>query len=120
MKLEDEKRFALLAAILDLGGKGSKAEVLDRVAASGYLRFLPREMETMPTRDEVRWRNDLAYVRKHLVQRQYLKGMTHNSWEISERGNEYFKRLCANVSAERSFHKLAPEGIARARATTDS
>jgi hypothetical protein len=72
VKLEDEKRFALLASILDLGGTGRKFEVLDNIQARNYLKLDSHDRELMPSRNEPYWRNDIAYVRKHLAVERHL------------------------------------------------
>ena len=114
MTEEEEKRFALLASVLDIGGHGKKHEVLDNIAAKGYLKLDAHDLEEMPNRNELFWRNDIAYVRHHLVGQHYLDGGRHNNWEITTNGRSYFQRLATTVCAERFFHKLTPLAVKRA------
>jgi hypothetical protein len=93
MTLEEEKRFALLASVLDLGGHGRKDQVLDNIESKGYLRFDDHDLQDMPNRNELFWRNDLAYIRKHLVVNRHFDGSRFNNWEITEKGRNYFMSL---------------------------
>lgn len=115
MKGEEEDRFVVLAAVIALGGKGRKSEVLDWVAANGCLRLNEHDREPMGSRDEPYWRNALAFTRKHLVQKGYLSGVQHNQWQIIDAGRVYFQRLCTTIVNERFFERLAAEGVAHAR-----
>ena len=112
MKVEQEKRFALLASLVDLGSVAKKHEALDNIHARDYLILTSEDLAVMPSRRESRWRNDLAFVRKHLVMLGYLNGSRFNQWEITSKGRDYFERLCETVLAEHASHwpfqKLTP------------
>ena len=114
MTVEEEKRFVLLASVLDLGGRGRKHEILDNIEAKGYLKLDAHDLETMLNRNELYWRNDIAYIRKHLVAHRYLDGARFNNWEITPHGESYFRRLSANVTAERYLRKLTAAAVRRA------
>jgi hypothetical protein len=114
MNTEEEKRFVLLASVLDLGGRGQKHEVLDNIEAKGYLKLNDHDLKSMPTRNELYWRNDVAYVRKHLVANRYLDGARFNNWEITSKGQSYFHQLSAIVVAQRHFTKLTAAAVGRA------
>lgn len=114
MTVEEEQRFALLASVLDLGGRGRKQEVLDNIEAKGYLKFDERDLRTMANRDELYWRNNIAFVRKHLVGSHHLDGGRFNNWEITASGQSYFQSLSSTVIAERFFRKLTPAAVQRA------
>jgi len=114
MSIEEEKRFVLLASLLDLGGHGRKHEVLDNIEAKGYLKLNDHDLEDMPSRNELYWRNDVAYVRKHLVANRCLDGARFNNWEITPKGQSYFRQLSATVVAERFLHKLTLAAVRRA------
>ena len=86
MTLEEEKRFVLLASALDLGGRGQKHEVLDNIESKGYLRFDAHDLEDMPNRNELFWRNDLAYIRKHLVVNRHFDGARFEQRVMLQRG----------------------------------
>jgi hypothetical protein len=114
MTLEEEKRFVLLASVLDLGGHAQKHDVLDNVAAKGYMKLNADDLAEMQNRAELRWRNDLAFIRKHLVTGRYLDGSRFDNWEITRKGREYFESLCATVLSQRFFQKLSAAAVSRA------
>lgn len=100
MNLEDEKRLALLAAILHLGGAAPKSRALDTVEALGLVRLFERDREVMERRNELRWRNDLAFIRKHLVDAHYLSDTHHNQWAVTEAGRKYALDLAGRAATE--------------------
>lgn len=102
MTLEEEKRLALLAAIIKLGGSGKKSAVLDKVENLKLLNLSNRDLEVMESRNEVRWRNDLAFTRKHLVQEKYLDDKVRDDWKITERGRSYASKLVIESKAQPS------------------
>jgi hypothetical protein len=114
MTLEEEKRYVLLASSLDVGGKAKKHEALDNIEAKGYLKLNASDLERMPNRHELYWRNDLAYIRKHVVMGRYLDGSRFNNWEITQKGRDYFRVLSATILGERHLRKLSPAAVRRA------
>lgn len=62
MTNEEEKRLILLAAIISIGGNGSKKQVLDEVERAGLMKFSLHDLQTRASRNELVWRNDLAYI----------------------------------------------------------
>ena len=59
---EREKSLALLLSIVDLGGGGTKKQVLDNIEGRGYISFDDRDLEMKTNRSELVWRNNLAYI----------------------------------------------------------
>lgn len=102
MTLEDEKRLALLAAILHLGGGAAKSRVLDTLDELNVLHLTDVDRISLTTRREEHWRNDLAYVRQHLVDAGYLSDAYHNHWTITDSGRTYARQLAARVTSSRS------------------
>lgn len=111
MTAEEEKRLVLLAAIVRLGGAGSKSQVLDEIEKAKLLKLSPSDLELMRSRNEVKWRNDLAYVRKHLVTERCLSDSSWNSWQITEHGKSHFSLLASWASTQKQFRHLNPEVI---------
>jgi len=87
---EEEKRLLVLLVILELGGRSTKGAVLDRIYSEGYIDLAPKDLEIMASRDEEVWRNNIAYVRHHLVQEGYMDGSQKDNWEITPKGKQYF------------------------------
>ena len=67
MTLEDEKRLSLLAAILHLGGHAPKGRVLDTIEELDLVKLDERDRELLPSRNEERWRNGLAFIRSQFI-----------------------------------------------------
>lgn len=108
MAVERLRRLALLSAMRSLGGGGTKAQVLDAVEAQGLLSFDERDLETMSSRDEIRWRNDLAFVRKHLVLEGYVSDHRRNEWRITAQGVKYLEALERSRPVMRAATPHAP------------
>ncbi|MBV6446459.1 HNH endonuclease [Nitrosomonas sp.] len=111
MTAEDEKRLILLAAIISVGGSGSKKKVLDEVQHAGLMKFSPYDLQTRASRNELNWRNDLAYIRDHLVKEGHVSSAQWNSWTLTEKGKEYFASLAARLVSQRHFQHFNQETI---------
>jgi hypothetical protein len=96
MTTEDEKQLIVLAAILLIGGNGSKQEVLDAVEESSLMKFAPDNLKIRPTRNELVWRNDLAFIRSHLVKDGCISGQ-RDSWAITAKGKVRASSLLAKI-----------------------
>ena len=114
LTLEKEKRFALLASVDDFGGSATKSAILDNIQNRGYLQLNERDISIMPSRNEPFWRNNMAFVRKHLVQNRTLSAAMFNRWEITARGRAYLNALAAEVTGAPQHRILASQGLQRA------
>ncbi|MEA4826910.1 MAG: hypothetical protein VB130_09785 [Clostridium sp.] len=65
ISLFKEKSFSILMSIYDIGGSGSKKSVLDNINGKGYIEFNDLDLEVKKNRNELYWRNDLAFIRKN-------------------------------------------------------
>lgn len=110
-----EKEYVVLISIVDIGGKGSKREVLDNINEKKYMNFSEEDLKIKNNRNEIKWRNDLAFTRKHLQTKDYIDGSEKNNWKITDKGMEYLfaltERLINNTS---SFIKLTEVSTIRA------
>lgn len=111
MTAEDEKRLILLTAIIRLGGSESKAQVLDEVERTGIMKFSPHDLQYRRTRNELNWRNDLAYIRDHLINEGYLSSAKWNTWAITESGKKHFASLAAQLAAQRQFQHFNADAM---------
>ena len=91
--LEIQKRLAVLVSIVDLGGNGTKKDVLDNLRDKNYIKISEDDKKIMGGRPEERWRNDFAFIRKHLVTERYIDDAEYNNWEITQQGKEYLREL---------------------------
>lgn len=105
MTAEQEKRLILLTAIVNLGGGGSKNAVLDEVERLNLLKLVPADREVMVSRNELRWRNNLAFIRKHLVMEGLMSDISRDSWAITESGKVYLRRLKSVASMEGEYFR---------------
>lgn len=119
MNLELEKRMVLLTSILDLNGKGTKKKVLDNIENKQFYKINHSDEKTMTSRDEEVWRNDLAFIRHHLVLEKYLDGSKRDNWEITQKGRTYFQSLVKEVLVCRNFKKLTNVALGRAKELTE-
>ncbi|HYV39471.1 MAG TPA: winged helix-turn-helix domain-containing protein [Gemmataceae bacterium] len=110
-KSEQEKRVLILLAVLELGGRATKRAVLDHIYSNEYADLTPRDLEKMASRDEEVWRNDLAYIRKHLVQFGYLDGSEKDNWQITPKGTQHFLKLVKKTSAFPLWTKLTKRAL---------
>ena len=110
MTSEEEKRLILLSAVTRLGGTGTKKQVLDEVAQASLMQFSDPDLQVMKSRNELKWRNDLAYVRKHLITEGYLNS-AWNNWQITEQGKSYFASLVSRTSSQQQFRHINPEAV---------
>jgi len=53
----------------------------------------------MRNRKELKWRNDLAFVRKHLVQEGYVSDAHYDDWALTEKGKAYARQLAQRAAA---------------------
>jgi len=109
MIAEDEKRLVLLAAIIQLGGSGSKKQVLDEIERASFMKFSPHDLQFRKTRKELNWRNDLAYIKDHLTNEGHLLSAQWNTWAITEKGKGHFASLASRLTSQRQFQHFNPE-----------
>lgn len=110
MTSEEEKRLLLLAAIIRIGGSGTKKRVLDEIANAALMDFSDYDLQSGRTRNELNWRNDLAYIRDHLVRHGYV-GEEWNNWSITERGFKYFESLASAASSQKGFQHIKDQAL---------
>jgi 5-methylcytosine-specific restriction protein A len=116
MNLRDEKSFALLASIKDIGGSGTKKQVLDNIELQGYIVLTPADLRLKSNRNELHWRNDLAFVRKNLADRKLVDDSIRDTWAITDEGTAYLHELADKVMAASStstLRKLTNHAVVR-------
>lgn len=87
---EDHFRRPILEALVELGGKASIREVLDRVEKKMAGKLTKYDLEPLPSdRKTVRWRNAAQWCRNSLVREGLMKADSpYGIWEISESGRK--------------------------------
>lgn len=111
-----EKRFVVLASIVDLGGTATKKAVLDNIDKNQYMSFSTDDLRMKTNRKELHWRNDLAYVRKGLADAGYIDDSTYDQWKITDSGLRYLETLSDILldAEEDGYQKLTSSAIQRA------
>jgi hypothetical protein len=111
---DQEIRLIILLSIMDLGGKGTKAQVLDNIVSKNYWSFSEYDTEVLQTREEERWRNKFAFVRDDLKNEGYLDGSIRNIWALTSSSESYAKKLVSILKASGRTRKLKETGARRA------
>ena len=85
---EDAFRVPLLQALVQLGGSGPVADVLDRVGVSMKSELNVYDRECLAsTANQARWRNTAQWARNAMVRENLMSSNSpHGLWEITEQG----------------------------------
>lgn len=106
MKREEQSRFLILHALRFLGGSATKKEVLDCIQENSWLNYIDFDLETLSTRKEIRWRNEFAFVRQHLVQEGYLSNESNRLWEFTAAGSLYLDHLFSIAKSNENLSRI--------------
>ena len=93
------------------GGSGSKQDVLDTVESAGLMALTERDRAMLRTRNEPTWRNDLAFVRSHLVEAGCIVNR-RDSWEITPEGRQVAADLAMMAKSQGELRRLGPTALA--------
>ncbi|SKC09541.1 HNH endonuclease [Lachnospiraceae bacterium] len=105
MSLENEKRYLLLLSSYQLSKNNpapTKAQVLDNIEDNGWIILTEIDKQKKQNRNELVWRNDLAFVRKHLAQNGWYNTSENNNWGITIEGKKYLNELHKIISLDLS------------------
>jgi predicted HNH restriction endonuclease len=80
----------ILHSIIEQNGKVNKKSVLDFLETNNLIHLSDSDKEILESRNEIKWRNELAFVRQHLVKDAYLNNLERSFWEITQKGRRYF------------------------------
>lgn len=84
----------LLQALVDLGGGAPMGKVLDRVYELVKHRLKPKDLETVPSGGDLRWRIATMWMRYNLKRQGYIKSNSPKGiWEITDAGRAYLQQL---------------------------
>ena len=109
MTSEKEKRFLLLLSSTLCGVGASKSDVLNYISANEWLILSEKNKLVKHNRNELVWRNDLAFVRKHLAQEGLFVDGIRNNWSITDSGKLYLKELMQEVLNTANLSKISPK-----------
>lgn len=111
MTSEKEKRLLLLLSIVYLGGSGTKKKVLDTIENKSWIKLSLDSKEIMHTRNEPKWRNNLAFIRQHLVNDYCISDLIRDDWRITKNGEKHFDELCLEALSTVSFKHLSNQAF---------
>lgn len=94
MNKELENRLLILYAVLNLGSISNKKDVLDFLENQDLIILTDKDKAILKSRNEVKWRNELAYVRYHLVE---LLALYQEDWAITVSGIRYYNLLIVEL-----------------------
>jgi hypothetical protein len=89
---EDAFRIPILETLVEMGGAGKTADVLDRVGEilKGELKDV--DYEPLPSSGMLRWRNTTQWARNAMVNEGLMKDDSPRGvWEIDEAGRAYLE-----------------------------
>jgi len=96
MGLDKEEEIAVLYALYQCGGKGSKACIIFYVTENHLLKAREGD-ESVRTTGETSFENDLAWARENLKGKGELPMPKHGIWQITEKGRERLFRVANAV-----------------------
>jgi intein/homing endonuclease len=87
-----EYRIPILQVLIDLEGRGTAKEILERVYKKMKDVLNSVDLETLPSGRDFRWRNTTMWERNTMVNEGLLeKDSPRGIWEITEKGKIYLK-----------------------------
>lgn len=106
MNIEQQNRFLILFALVNLNNSATKAQTLDFLIENDLILLDEYDLKILNSRNEEKWRNELAYVRSHLVNDRYISNNSKGIWEITEDGLRYYKELSNVVFQSSSLPRI--------------
>ncbi len=93
-----------LQALVDLGGKARRDEVVELVGKKMQGVLTPDDQGMLPSGIEVRWKNRVAWQRENMKRLGLLRDDSPQGiWEVTETGRQWL----ADASSQRFFYTLA-------------
>lgn len=105
----------MLMSSYTIGTDVTKNKVLDTIEKNGWVTLSTNDLKVKHNRNELVWRNDFAFVRKHLEQNGYYISGIKNDWSLTEKGINELKHLCNEVIVETHFSKISNAAINNAK-----
>ena len=106
-----KKEAALLLALAELGGQGTKRVTLDHIESNAWYSVSAEETQPARGRKEPRWRNRFAYIVKTLKgpNRAEVDGPTWGQWAITARGQaKLLETVTALLKEQAEGHSIEP------------
>lgn len=107
MTKETQCRFVVLLSAYVNQNNCTKKAVLDYIDRMHWLNLTECDLQIIPAIGELKWRNQLAFTRKHLVMEGYLSKERKDWWKITESGIQQLSALLEELKI--SEHPLIAE-----------
>jgi hypothetical protein len=89
----------ILETLIELGGRGSREQVIERVGEKLDSTLTAADWEILPSGLDVRWKNRVAWQRLNMVKRGFLRADSPRGiWEITEGGRNWVAQRNIQVS----------------------
>lgn len=86
-------RMPILRALDEMGGRGTTADVVDRVGEMMEDQFTEWDRRMLPSGYDIRWRNKAQWARNAMVKEGLLASDSpRGTWEITEKGREMLRK----------------------------
>jgi predicted HNH restriction endonuclease len=109
---EQENRFLILFALNTLGRVSTKKEVLDHIEINGWIKLSNQDIAILGSRNEPKWRNELAFVRQHLVSDGILSSTaSHGKWEMTAAGEVYFNDVINKLDTTFEYSRITRSAL---------
>jgi hypothetical protein len=107
---EQEEEFALLSAVIQLGGSAKRSSVLDEIKRQGLIHISDALREPNRTKNEPRWKTNLSWTRDKLVKAGHMPNK-RGVWEVTDQGLEHYRTLSEKVVTTKGFGLLTVEAL---------
>src|ERR1039457_4330651 len=98
--IDREEQIAVLYALHQCGGKGSKGRIIQTIIQNGLMK--PREGDTeRRENNEKKVENDLAWARADLKKQGWLSMPRHGFWQITPAGRDKLLRVAEAIYLKR-------------------
>ena len=111
MNIEQQNRFLILFALINLNNSASKEQVLDFLIENELILLDEDDLKILSSRNEEKWRNELAFVRSHLVDAGYISNNNRGIWALTQNGSQYYEELSAIVFQNDSFSRIKIDSL---------
>lgn len=105
---QTELKLPLLETLAELGGSilvSEKGDEIERKLA-GIFNLSPDEQSrTLEGRSGRKWRSDIKWARKKLLEDGFLDGTVRGRWKLTEKGYEYLSFYTFDAATKRIVHR---------------
>ncbi|MCS6918380.1 MAG: winged helix-turn-helix domain-containing protein, partial [Fimbriimonadales bacterium] len=91
---ESVYKVPLLRTLVEMGGKGKRSEVCQRIYDQLKHMLKPKDYEVLSSRSP-RWQVKIEFLKADFVRMGYIRYAGTGIWEITDAGREYLKQLQA-------------------------